>query len=253
MTHLTARMPRLLSAAFLAGLAAAPALAAAPLDGGAGRAAPSSAAPAAAPSASEPRMLRFAPETIEFGEVDPGKPVTATLTITNVSGAPVTVEGIKGGCGCTTVTAPPKDPVAPGASFTVEVTMDPGKKPGVALVKPVYVTLVGGTVESMQIKAKVKGTPVAAGDEGVTLFRLPAPAGEADRAAIERTQDDLIRRIDERIAADARSELFRMRLHRESGMLFVHGDAADIDAVRAAVKALPAGAGVRESQGEPGA
>ena len=236
-----------LSCILLAGLAAGPAFAAAAADGS-GKAPPASDAPAAAP-----RMLRFAPETIEYGEVDPGKPVTATLTITNISGAPVTVEGIKGGCGCTTVTAPPKDPVAPGASFTVEVTMDPGKKPGVALVKPVYVTLMGGTVESMQIKAKVKGTPVATGDEGVTLFRLPAPAGEADRAAVERTQDDLIRRIDERVAADARSELFRMRLHRESGMLFVHGDAADIDAVRAAVKALPAGAGVRESQGEPGA
>ena len=37
--------------------------------------------------------------------------------------------------------APPKDPVAAGASFTVDVTMDPGTKPGVALVKPVHVTM----------------------------------------------------------------------------------------------------------------
>jgi hypothetical protein len=44
-----------------------------------------------------------------------------------------------------------------------------------------------------------------------------------------------------------------MRLHRESGMLFVHGDAADVDAVRVAVRTLPADAGVRESKGEPGA
>jgi hypothetical protein len=231
----------------LAGLAATPAFAA-PLDG-AGQASP---APAAAPAVPGPRMLRFAPETIEFGEVDPGKPVTAKLTITNVSDAPITVEGIKGGCGCTTVSAPPREPVAPGASFTVDVTMDPGAKPGVALVKPMYVTVAGGAVESMQIKAKVKGTPVPAAEK-VTLFRLPVPAGPADRASVERTQDDLIRGIDSRVAADARSAQFRMRLHRESGMLFVHGDAADIDAVRAAVKALPAGAGVRESQGEPGA
>jgi hypothetical protein len=44
-----------------------------------------------------------------------------------------------------------------------------------------------------------------------------------------------------------------MQLHRESGMLFVHGSADDIDAVRTAVKALPVDAGVRESRGEPGA
>jgi hypothetical protein len=197
-------------------------------------------------------VLRFTPETIEYGEVEPGTPVTATLTITNISNAPVTVEAIKGGCGCTTVTAPPKQPVAPGASFTVSVTMDPGTKPGASLVKPVHVTLAGGEVQSMQIKAKVKGTPVHPA-ETVTLFRLPAPAGDADRANVEREQDRLIRAIDARVATDARSGQFRMRLHRESGMLFVHGDAADVDAVRVAVRTLPADAGVRESKGEPGA
>lgn len=247
MNHPTTLKSARMTCILLAGLAAATAVAA-PLDG-AGQASP---VPAAAPAVPAPRMLSFAPETIEFGEVDPGKPVTAKLTITNVSDAPITVEGIKGGCGCTTVSAPPKEPVAPGASFTVDVTMDPGTKPGVALVKPVYVTVAGGAVESMQIKAKVKGTPVPAAEK-VTLFRLPVPAGQADRASVERTQDGLIREIDARVTADARSAQFRMRLHRESGMLFVHGDAADIDAVRAAVRALPAGAGVRESQGEPGA
>lgn len=230
----------------LAGLAVASALAGAPFDGA------GSGSPPIEPSSAAPRMLRFTPETIEYGEVDPGKPVTAKLTITNISGAPITVEGIKGGCGCTTVTAPPKDPVAAGASFTVDVTMDPGTKPGVALVKPVHVTMAGGQVQSMQIKAKVKGSPVATA-ESVTLFRLPSPADEAHRTAVERTQDEIIREIDARVAADKRSELFRMQLHRESGMLFVHGSADDIDAVRTAVKALPVDAGVRESRGEPGA
>ena len=235
-----------LSCLLLAGIASTSVRAGAPIDGPAQEPAPAGAAAAA------PRVLRFTPETIEYGEVEPGTPVTATLTITNISNAPVTVEAIKGGCGCTTVTAPPKQPVAPGASFTVSVTMDPGTKPGASLVKPVHVTLAGGEVQSMQIKAKVKGTPVHPA-ETVTLFRLPAPAGDADRANVEREQDRLIRAIDARVATDARSGQFRMRLHRESGMLFVHGDAADVDAVRVAVRTLPADAGVRESKGEPGA
>jgi hypothetical protein len=235
-----------LSCIFLAGLSACPALA----DGAA--AAPQAPAKGGAPVAAAPRVLRFSPEIIEFGEVDPGKPVTAKLTITNTGDAPVTIESVKGGCGCTTVSAPPKGPVAPGGSFTVDVTMDPGTKTGVALVKPVHVAIAGGQVESMQIKAKVKGVPAPVAEK-VTLFRLPAPAGESDRAATERAQDGLIREIDVRVAAHARSDQFRMRLHRESGMLFVHGTEADLAAVRSAVQALPAGTDVRESQGEPGA
>jgi hypothetical protein len=234
-----------ISCILLAGLAASRALA----DGV--PAAPQAPVRDGAPVAAAPRVLRFSPETIEFGEVDPGKPVTATLTITNTGSSPITIESIKGGCGCTTVSAPPKGPVASGGSFTVDVTMDPGTKAGASLVKPVHVAIAGGRVESMQIKAKVKGTPAPAAEK-VTLFRLPVPAGDADRAAAERVQDGLIRQIDARVAAGTRSEQFRMRLHRESGMLFVHGTDADIAAVRAAVQAMPADAGIRESQGEPG-
>ena len=246
MNHARIAFASRLCCILLAGIASASIRAGAPIDGPGQEPAPAG-APAAAP-----RVLRFAPETIEYGEVDPGTPVTATLTITNISNAPVTVEAIKGGCGCTTVTAPTNQPIAPGASFTVSVTMDPGTKPGMSLVKPVHVTIAGGGVQSMQIKAKVKGTPVPPA-ETVTLFRLPAPAGDADRADVEREQYMIIRAIDARVAKDARSWRFRMRLHRESGMLFVHGDAADVDAVRAAVRKLPADAGVRESKGEPGA
>ena len=86
-------------------------------------------------------MLRFAPETIEYGEVDPGKPVTAKLPITNISGAPITVEGIKGGCGCTPVTAPPKDPVA-AAELAAEAL------PGT--------TLIDSTVRSLVLDRNVK-------------------------------------------------------------------------------------------------
>ncbi|MFM8783848.1 MAG: hypothetical protein ACKOFI_01510, partial [Phycisphaerales bacterium] len=84
-------------------------------------------------------------------------------------------------------------------------------------------------------------------------FRLPAvPADVADRASAEAGQDAVIRAIDGGLVSGARSPEFRMRLHRESGMLFVHGTTEELDAVRSAVRALPASAGVRESRSASG-
>ena len=275
-------------------------------------------------------VLRFSPATIEFGEMHVGQPETATLTVTNTGPAAVTVEAIKAGCGCTKVTDPPKDPVAPGASFTVQVTLDPGKRGGVDLVRSVNMILAGGTVESLQIKGRVKAVVTVSpetvevrgevdrpatisiervdggefavtgavpegivslpknvevakrfelsidlaawaragrpstilvntdrpdapevhvpirGAEKVALFRLPAEA-TGESADVASRQDRLIQGIDAGLARADRSAEFSMRLHRESGMLFVHGTESDLDAVRAAVQALPPDSGVRES------
>jgi hypothetical protein len=291
-----------------------------------------------APPAATANVLAFSPVTLDMGAMTAGQPKTLDLTITNTSGSPVTIESIKGGCGCTTVTDPPKGPIEPGASFTVQVTMDPGMKTGIALRKPVHVALTGGRVESMNIVATVKTvikvtpevvetlgkagssvptvvlasvdgapfritgvTPSGAVDsamgrdpsgsheiainldawtkagrpativvstdrpdapsvaipvtsaEAVSMFRLPAaPEDSARKAALESAQDSLIRDIDAGLSGSARSTQFRMRLHRATGMLFVHGSDSDIDAVRKAVSALPATSGVRESSPTPG-
>jgi hypothetical protein len=289
-------------------------------------------APAVSPAVT-PNALAFSPATLDMGEMTAGQPKTLDLTITNTSDTPVTIDSIKGGCGCTKVTDPPKGPIAPGASFTVQVTMDPGMKTGIALRKPVHVALAGGRVESMNIVATVKtvvavtpevieaigeagspetavvlasvdgrpfriigATPPEAVDgvkgrepsasheitvnldgwrragrpativittdrpdapavavpvksaEAVSMFRLPAaPEGSARKIALERAQDELIRDIDASLGSEGRSPQLRMRLHRESGMLFVHGSDGDIESVRAAVRALPAASDVRES------
>ena len=292
----------------------------------------------AVPAPSAPTTLSFSPATLDLGEMIAGQPKTADLAITNTGDAPVTIESIKGGCGCTRVTEPPKGPIAPGASFTVQVTMDPGMKTGIALRKPVHVALAGGRVESINIVATVKtvikvtpemvdatsktagASPVVAlasvdgkpfritavtpsgvidvatltapadrydlslsleawvkagrpaqivistdradapsvavpvkSAETVSMFRLPAAPESGERqAAIESAQDALIRDIDAAMGGTPRSAQFRMRLHRETGMLFVHGSDGDIDAVREAVRALPATSGVRESAPTPG-
>jgi hypothetical protein len=80
------------------------------------------------------------------------------------------------------------------------------------------------------------------------MFRLPpATADAGSKAEIEATQDGILQRL-ARDSGDAeRSPNFRLRLHRESGMLFVHGSVEEVDSVRAAVRALPGSLGVREA------
>lgn len=80
------------------------------------------------------------------------------------------------------------------------------------------------------------------------MFRIPAAAGnDASRGDLEATQASILRQLDAALASEGRSSQFRMKLHRETGMLFVHGTVAEVDAVREAVRTLPASAGIRES------
>jgi hypothetical protein len=295
-------------------------------------------APAAATTAApEASALAFSPATLDLGEMIAGTPKSAPLTITNTGSAPITIASLKGGCGCTTITGTPTQAIAPGTSFTVQVTVDPGMKTGIELKKPVHAVLADGRAQTMQVTGHVKtvvkvspeavemsakgeakaaaisltrvdGAPfrvtgatpagviaMPAADkpeksyelqvhakawetagrptsitlttdqpdapkvavvikvaEAVTMFRLPAPKGQADRNSIDAAQDALIQRIDAGLAGAERSPQFEMRLHRETGMLFVHGSEDDLDAVRAAVRALPASSGVRESKPAPG-
>ena len=63
-----------------------------------------------APPAATANVLAFSPVTLDMGAMTAGQPKTLDLTITNTSGSPVTIESIKGGCGCTKVTDPPDNP-----------------------------------------------------------------------------------------------------------------------------------------------
>lgn len=99
---------------------------------------------------------RCTPETLELGELTVGTPKTVQLTVTNNGKSDITVESMKAGCGCTKISDAPRTPIAPGASFTVDVTVDPGKKGGVDLSKTMTVVFVGGQTETITIKGRVK-------------------------------------------------------------------------------------------------
>ncbi len=305
-------------------LAAGPLPATASLQTSAAEPPPSQAAPAV-------NSLRFSPETLDLGEMISGTPKSGSLTVTNVTKSPITIASIKGACGCTTVSAPPTEPIPAGGSFTVQITVDPGAKTGIDLAKAVHFQIAGVGVQTMTVKGHVKTvvrvspdvldasqTPEGAdaivtlesvdkapftitGAEpssfvqlphgssaeqrisidwkkwveagrpakltlttdkpdartlvvpikaapAVVLFRMPASVGEGDaKASVEAAQDSVIFAIDEKLSHEGRSTEFRLKIHRETGMLFVHGTDRDVATVRAAVKALPSSAGVRES------
>ncbi len=290
--------------------------------------------PRSAPPPAATVVLRFDPPTLDLGDMIAGVPKSAPLVVTNIGTVPVTVDSMKGGCGCTTLSAHPTDPIAPGASFRIEVTVDPGMRTGVTLRKPVYAVLADGRAATMHVVGRVKTVIAVTPEEvdaigptaGMTahialesvdrepfaltgstpdgLVKSQRPAGTArrfeldlDLEAWERAgrpltvvfstdridaprlavpirfadavamfrlppsdpsivsrasrQDALLHEIDKRIAVSQRSPQFRMRLHRESGMLFVHGTVADLESARTAVRALPASSGVRESTPVP--
>ena len=99
---------------------------------------------------------RCTPEILELGELSVETPKTVKLTVTNNGTSAITLESMKAGCGCTKISDAPKTPIAPGASFTVDVTVDPGKKGGVDLSKTMTVVFVGGQTETVTIKGRVK-------------------------------------------------------------------------------------------------
>jgi hypothetical protein len=295
-------------------------------------------APAGASNAvgtTDAAALRFSPAVLDLGELTIGTAGEGVMTVTNAGGAPVAIAAIRPACGCTKVSSAPTGEIAPGESFAIAVSLDPGKKPGANLVRSVHVALVDGSVETFEITARVRTViaiepavleVAASGDaavgaislasidgadfaltgavpagvlsaartrsvdgvvtlaldaaeweragrpttvvlatdrrdapelivpirstEAVAMFRLPAATGEgARRARLEARQGALLREIDAGLGGASMSSGFRMRLHRESGMLFVHGTARDLDAVRTAVAALPGSSGVRESGG----
>lgn len=64
----------------------------------------------------------------DFGVIDEGDVVLHTFTFTNTGAEPLILDKCKGSCGCT-VPQCPKEPIAPGATGTIEVKFNSkGKK-----------------------------------------------------------------------------------------------------------------------------
>ena len=65
----------------------------------------------------------FKKEEHDFGILIDGEKVTYSFLFTNSGDAPLIISNAKGSCGCT-VPNYPKEPIAPGASASIDVTFD---------------------------------------------------------------------------------------------------------------------------------
>jgi hypothetical protein len=104
----------------------------------------------AAPAA----IVAFEPETLEFGELLPQVPETRTVRIRNLTAAPLAVIEAITDCPCTTATVP-DEPIGPGESVELEVTIDPGERQGVSLGKKLAFLVEGHDPVSLRIEASV--------------------------------------------------------------------------------------------------
>jgi len=65
----------------------------------------------------------------DFGTIkEADGPVSHTFTIKNAGGAPLVIQDVKPGCGCTTPTWT-KEPIAAGKTGTIKITYDPTNRP----------------------------------------------------------------------------------------------------------------------------
>ena len=65
----------------------------------------------------------FDKEEHDFGILIDGEKVTYSFRFTNSGDAPLIISNAKGSCGCT-VPNYPKEPIAPGATASIDVTFD---------------------------------------------------------------------------------------------------------------------------------
>lgn len=176
--------------------------------------------------------LRFDPAILDLGEMTVGQTGSGKVTVTNTSDKPIKVARIVPACGCTKASAAPVEMVEPGASFVVEFSLDAGKRPGVQLKRKVAFHIAEAGVESFELNATVKQDASQEQDKTfVSLIRLKPATEEAagGRASAERSQDSAILAIDAALERAGERSGIRMKLHRESGALFVHGTAVQIE------------------------
>ena len=99
-------------------------------------------------------VVKIEPEVLDLGEMVVDTAKTGKVKITNISDKPVTIAKAITSCGCTTAGAP-KDPIPPGGSAEVEITLKPGPKPGVPLSKRVTFQIDGHAPMMVTVQGKV--------------------------------------------------------------------------------------------------
>ncbi len=110
-------------------------------------------APVQAPVDDKP-VIKLDPEVLDLGEMVVDTTKSGKVKLINISDKPVTVTKAITSCGCTTA-GTPKEPIAPGQSAEVEISLKPGPKPGVPLSKRVTFQIDGHAPVMLTVQGKV--------------------------------------------------------------------------------------------------
>jgi ankyrin repeat protein len=104
--------------------------------------------------ADEKPVVRLEPEVLDLGEMVVDTAKSGKVKIVNISDKPITISKAITSCGCTTA-GTPKDPIPPGGSAEVEISLKPGPKPGVPLSKRVTFQIDGHAPALLTVQGKV--------------------------------------------------------------------------------------------------
>lgn len=74
-------------------------------------------------------VIKFNEESYNFGKIVQGEKVSHKFNFTNTGKTNLIVASAKGSCGCT-VAEPPREPIAPGKTGTIDVVFDSNGKSG---------------------------------------------------------------------------------------------------------------------------
>jgi len=140
-------------------------------------------APPPPPAAPAEPAFSFDPEVVRFGELMPERPESRIVRVRNDSAVPRAITDAITDCPCTSASFP-SEPIAPGETVEVEITIDPGQRQGVELGKKIAFVTGGDGDDRVPVWLRVEAS--------VPLFirvsteTLDAPADdEADPAPTE--------------------------------------------------------------------
>lgn len=98
--------------------------------------------------------LTFDPPKLDLGMMQPGVPKTGTVRITNNGTEPAQIKKAVASCGCTTPNWP-REPIAPGETAEMEITLKPSLKQGQRLSKRVTLQMVSGAPQVVGVEGEV--------------------------------------------------------------------------------------------------
>lgn len=98
--------------------------------------------------------MTVTPPKLVLGIMQPGVPKTGTVTLTNNGDTPIQIKKAIASCGCTTPVWP-REPIGPGESAELEITLKPTTKQGSKLSKRVTLQMVNGAPQVITVEGEV--------------------------------------------------------------------------------------------------